>query len=71
MKDQTLERPSIPLTLLTLLISLLIVFPVVWLLLSSFKPQQELFSYPLKLMSAAPTLEHYRSVIDSGFLFPV
>lgn len=67
MREQRLERASIPLSALTLLLSLLIVFPVVWLLLSSFKPAEELFSYPLKLMSRAPTLQHYQDVIASGF----
>lgn len=67
MKEQGFERPGILLTSLALLLSLLIVFPVIWLLLSSFKPAQELFSYPLKLLSQAPTVEHYRGVIESGF----
>ncbi len=67
MKRRSLQATSMPLTALTLLLSLLMVFPVLWLALSSFKPAQELFNYPLALWSQAPTLEHYRGVIDSGF----
>lgn len=62
------SKPSWGLTILSLLLALIIVFPVLWLALSSFKQTQELFSYPLTLFSASPTLEHYTRVIDSGFL---
>ena len=62
------ERVNWPLSLLTALIALLIVFPVLWLALSSFKQTSELFSYPLRLFSQAPTLEHYQRVLEGSFL---
>ncbi len=67
MTGRKLKSNSPWLTLLTLVISLVMVFPVVWLLLSSFKQTGELFTYPLRLFSQAPTIEHYARVIDSGF----
>ncbi|KMK91615.1 sugar ABC transporter permease [Rossellomorea marisflavi] len=35
-------------------------FPVLWLLLSSFKPGSELFSFPLKLFPEEFTLDNYK-----------
>lgn len=36
-------------SVLGILVALLMIFPVVWLLFSSFKPRAEMFAYPLKL----------------------
>ncbi|MBF0696244.1 carbohydrate ABC transporter permease [Actinomyces bowdenii] len=45
------------------------VFPLLWVVLSSFKTSQELASSPLQLFSLNPTLEHYRKVVgEIGFL---
>ncbi|WP_424924096.1 carbohydrate ABC transporter permease [Actinomyces bowdenii] len=45
------------------------VFPLLWVVLSSFKTSQELARSPLQLFSLEPTLEHYRKVIgEIGFL---
>ena len=41
------QKVSIPLTVLSVLIAVIVVFPIVWMVLSSFKPSGELFSYPL------------------------
>jgi alpha-1,4-digalacturonate transport system permease protein len=35
-------------------------FPVIWLLLSSFKPGSELFSYPLNILPKEISLENYK-----------
>ena len=35
----------------TILFALLAVFPVIWVILSSFKPQSELFSFPMTFLS--------------------
>ena len=43
------QKVSIPLTVLSVLIAVIVVFPIVWMVLSSFKPSGELFSYPLRL----------------------
>lgn len=48
------QKVSIPLTVLSVLIAVIVVFPIVWMVLSSFKPSGELFSYPLHLFSRTP-----------------
>ena len=37
------QKVSIPLTVLSVLIAVIVVFPIVWMVLSSFKPSGELF----------------------------
>lgn len=62
------KHTSIPLTILSLLIGLVILFPIIWLVLSSFKPSGELFAYPLHFLPTQPTIEHYVSVLEGGFM---
>ena len=40
------------------------IFPVVWLLLSSFKDGSELFRYPLTFFPEIPTLDNYKAAIE-------
>ena len=65
MKD---KHVSIPMTILSLAIGIIVIFPIIWLVLSSFKPSGELFTYPLHMFPSAPTTEHYKSVLDGGFI---
>lgn len=62
------KHTSIPLTALALVIGFVILFPIIWIVLSSFKPSNELFTYPLHLLPSTPTLEHYVSVLEGGFM---
>ena len=55
-------------TVLSLVIALAILFPIIWLVCSSFKQSNELFRYPLHMLSADPTAEHYVSVMEGGFM---
>lgn len=50
-------------------VTLAIVFPVVWILLSSIKEPDALFTSPPQLLSAEVTLEHYRHIF-ANTLFP-
>lgn len=50
---------KIILEVITLLFGLLFLFPVVWLVMSSFKPGNELFSTPLTLFPEVFTLDNY------------
>ncbi|WP_125608182.1 carbohydrate ABC transporter permease [Lapidilactobacillus bayanensis] len=61
------NKSSILLTTISVVSALLILFPIVWLILSSFKPSSELFSYPLRLFPKNFTIDHYKSVISGGF----
>jgi alpha-1,4-digalacturonate transport system permease protein len=54
--------------ILTLGTALFILFPIIWMVLSSFKPSSELFSYPLRFLPKKFTAEHYRKVLESGFM---
>ena len=65
MKD---KHVSIPMTILSLAIGIIVIFPIIWLVLSSFKPSGERFTYPLHMFPSAPTTEHYKSVLDGGFM---
>lgn len=58
---------TIVFTILGFLTALVMVFPIIWLLMSSFKDSSELFAYPLHFLPAEFSLDSYTSVIDSGF----
>lgn len=51
--------------LLTLL-ALLTLFPVIWVALSSFKPQTELFRLPMTFLPREPTLMNYAQAFSQG-----
>ncbi|WP_437566399.1 carbohydrate ABC transporter permease [Sorangium sp. So ce542] len=42
------------------------VFPFVWAFVSSIKPDDELFTTPIRYWPGRPTLENYRLVLDNG-----
>ena len=41
--------------------------PVLWGIITSFKPTNEIFAYPPRLWSGSPTLAHYHTIVKSGF----
>lgn len=47
------------LTLALIITSLLYLFPLLWFLLSAFKPGTELFAYPLKIIPENPTIQNF------------
>jgi len=52
---------------LFVLLVIIALAPIVWGISTSFKPTNQIFSYPPQLVSENPSLEHYRMIIDSGF----
>lgn len=48
-------------------ISLIIAFPFVWLVLTSFKTYQEIYSYPIIYLPKSWTLEHYQKISSLDF----
>lgn len=46
---------------------LLLLFPVYWLVLSSFRPQGDFFTSPPKFLTSNLTVEHYRAVMADPF----
>lgn len=49
---------------------LITVAPFVWVLLTAFKPNPEIYTADLKFFPQAPTLEHFRTVIEKGDQLP-
>ncbi len=47
------------LTAALVLVAMLYLFPLVWFILSSFKPGSELFSYPLSVLPEHATMQNY------------
>lgn len=58
-------------TVLGFLIAFFMVFPIIWLFLSSFKPSTELFAYPLHLLPSKFTFDSYYKVVRDGFFIYV
>jgi ABC-type glycerol-3-phosphate transport system permease component len=45
-------------------VAMLVIFPYLWMGLTSFKPIEEFFTYPLKWFSENWTLKHYAGVLE-------
>lgn len=43
-----------------------VLFPVIWVILSSFKPQSELFKIPMTLFPSIFTIENYANALNTG-----
>jgi len=48
------------------ILSIICMFPIIWVILSSFKEQTELFNFPLTLFPKSWTLENYRNALSQG-----
>lgn len=53
------KTSSILLTVALIIVSLLFLFPILWFVLSSFKPGTELFSYPLTIFPKHATIQNF------------
>ncbi|HNR05014.1 MAG TPA: carbohydrate ABC transporter permease [Bacillota bacterium] len=52
-----------------LLYLIVIIFPFIWVFLTSFKPTQEIFGEgAFRLISESPTMENYANVLENGIL---
>ena len=49
-----------------LILSALFLFPVLWIVLSAFKPQSELFTYPLTILPKAPSFGNFIDAFARG-----
>jgi multiple sugar transport system permease protein len=47
------------------IVVLVVAFPLIWMALTSVKPQSELFQIPPAFLPKAPTLEHYRTLLET------
>lgn len=53
-------------TILVAILAILTLFPIIWVVLSSFKPQSELFQIPMSFFPRTWTLENYSESIGRG-----
>lgn len=53
------KTATILLTIALVIVCLLWLFPLLWFILSSFKPGSELFTFPLKILPENPTFDNY------------
>ncbi len=53
---------------LFLLIAVIILLPIVWGIITSFKGSRDLFAYPPKIFNFKPVLDNYRLVFEGGIL---
>jgi len=58
---------EILITLVGVLVAVIMIFPIIWLLMSSFKANTELFAYPLHLFPQEFSINSYINVIKNGF----
>lgn len=58
------EFTAVPLSLFMWLLAALYAFPLVWFLLSAFKPGSELFRYPLTILPEDPTVAGFEKAWD-------
>src|SRR5690554_4694518 len=49
--------------------SLLFLFPVIWMAVTSFRPTKELYTYPLSIIPRELSLENYKYVFEEMSLF--
>jgi alpha-1,4-digalacturonate transport system permease protein len=63
-----MRNKSWPLTAVALAAAVFVLFPIMWVVVSSFKPSSELFSYPLRLFPREFSAAHYQKVWASGFI---
>lgn len=54
------------LSIVMLFVSILFLFPCIWVIISSFKGRSELFSWPPSILPKMPTLENYVLAFEKG-----
>lgn len=57
---------TITVTIFAWLAALIVAFPILWMLLTSFKTEVEAFRTPPSIVGFMPTLENYRAVLADG-----
>lgn len=63
---RTVKIGTALLYLVLLLMCIFALFPFVWMVLTSLKPDAEMFSIPPAWIPTSPTLKHYREVLGGG-----
>ena len=50
---------------LLILFAILMIFPMLWMVVSAFKPMEEIFSHPVTLIPKAPTFDNFNGLFES------
>jgi multiple sugar transport system permease protein len=61
--------PSVLLTVLAVFMACCCIFPFLFMLSSSFKPQGQVFEYPIRLIPQHPILSNYRTLFSRDQMF--
>ena len=61
MKNRNLKRKllKIPILLLFIILAVIMLLPIIWMLLSSFKPDNEIIRFPPTLFPSAFTMKNF------------
>jgi multiple sugar transport system permease protein len=59
------EAKSVVATIVTWSVVLVTIFPLLWMAITSIKPQRELFRIPPMFLPESVTLEHYRDLLET------
>lgn len=57
---------NVPMTAIVIILAVFTLFPIVWVVLASFKPQSELFRVPMTFFPEEWTLGNYRESLGRG-----
>jgi alpha-1,4-digalacturonate transport system permease protein len=66
MNKKTVSASHIIFGVVCVILALFTIFPVFWIILSSFKPQDELFEVPMTLLPRDWTLKNFANAFSSG-----
>ena len=61
----------LPQTVLLAALALIFFAPLLWMLLTSFKPTDEIYRQPMTILPNSWTLAQYQSIVQNAHLFPV
>jgi ABC-type glycerol-3-phosphate transport system permease component len=62
---------SLGLYIIFIVMAVVNLFPILWSMLTSFKPIRDVLAYPPKIFNFMPSIEHYKEVFKNGFAHSV
>lgn len=48
-------------------VALVVIFPFLWVVSIAFKPEQDVFTFPPRLLTDQPTLDNFRALLETNF----
>lgn len=62
---KTTKKSKIATNIVLIILSIIVIFPVFWMISISFRPNIDVFKYPLQILPNNPTLEAYEKVLNN------